>query len=157
MTSRIWLRRTADCAPSIALEHAAHFLRHFETAELDADVRFPCFGWLLRRRVRLQFGIHIDDTDERLGREAIHFRWWAGAPWLPDLAGAIHFRIVSPSRTLLIFEGTYTPPFGIGGFVFDLFFGHFIARSTARDLLGRLAAAIEADERAYRDAHRVRA
>lgn len=154
MPVKIWVCRTADCPPSIALEYATQFLRHFETGDLDAVVRFPRFGWIFGRRVQLRFGIYIDDTDVRLGREAIHFRWCASSKWLPDFAGAIHFPIVSPSRTLLIVEGTYTPPFGSSRRVFDLLFGHAIARETARDLLGRLAAAIEAAERAYRDAHR---
>jgi len=47
----------------------------------------------------------------------------------------------------LFLDGSYEPPFGAAGAVFDLAIGKRIAQATARELLERLREALEAAER----------
>jgi hypothetical protein len=157
MTARFAVRRIADCPPAIAPEYTAQLLRGFEQTGLETHVRAPLPGFALGRRVRLRFGMHVDDTGAQRDRTVIRFRWWADTPWLPDLAGSLHFRIESPDRTLLILEGRYTPPFGPAGMLFDMLAGRQIARATAREVLARIAAGLAEGEHAFRSRYELRA
>ena len=69
--------------------------------------------------------------------------------WLPEGTGVFPaFRgtlmVRSENGTSAIeLDGTYTPPFGAAGQVFDATIGHRIAQATARELLKDLKAAVE--------------
>ena len=47
-------------------------------------------------------------------------------------------------RFWLVLDGSYEPPIGLIGGAFDALAGRFIARATARDLLGRIRDGVEA-------------
>ena len=57
-------------------------------------------------------------------------------------------------RFWLILEGQYTPPFGLVGEAFDALAGHAIAGATARDLLERIRAGVEAEYRKAEESKR---
>jgi hypothetical protein len=65
----------------------------------------------------------------------------------------LRFRIASSNETLLLLDGSYTPPLGPFGAAFDRLVGRHLADTTATDLLARLGSALEADERAFRAQH----
>jgi hypothetical protein len=46
-------------------------------------------------------------------------------------------------KSVVALDGSYTPPFGVAGRVFDAVVGHQIAQETAREFLGDLKRAIE--------------
>jgi hypothetical protein len=159
MTSYVHVERTVNCPFSVAAEYAAKHLRGFEEPTAE-PIRVPLVALglplpgALRRRVRFSFKVQYDAIGTlRRQSDEILFRWRAGSFWLPDFGGTLRFRIASYRETLLVLEGTYVPPFGIAGRAFDELFGREIAATTAEDLLARVGAGLEADERAFRAAH----
>ena len=151
MTSHVKVERRVVCPFSIAPEYAARFLEQFETSPL-ATLGLGVPGGL-KHRVRLRFAIHSDTSDRVRQHEALRISWWSDWEWLPNLSGTLRFRIAPNRETLLLFEGTYVPPFGIAGARLDRLFGRHVATAMARDLLTRLGAALEAGDRAFRATH----
>lgn len=75
----------------------------------------------------------------------LYVRWSseAGGPF-PTFAGTLAIEADEEYTSCrLALVGSYEPPLGIAGKVFDTVLGHRIALATARDLLGRLAEYIE--------------
>lgn len=159
MTSHVHTARTVQCPFSIAAEYATQFLRGFENPTAS-EVRVPLIPLgiplpgALRRRVQFSFSVHYGAIGAfRREREGIHFRWRAGSRWLPDFGGTLRFGIASHRETLLVLDGTYEPPFGTCGAIFDELVGRHVASATASDLLSRVGKSLEADERAFRAGH----
>lgn len=159
MASHVSVKRRVACPFSIAPGYAAHYLRRFEAGPLAGVVVVPImpfgrfFYRALKQHVRLRIAVHGDPSDTVRCHEAIRISWWTESKWLPNLSGTLRFRVASHAETLLLFDATYVPPFGIVGAIFDRLYGHRIATATARELLGRLGGALEAEERAFRTAH----
>ena len=65
-----------------------------------------------------------------------------GTAVFPTFEGILIVRAVDDASAIEL-DGTYTPPFGVAGQVFDATIGHRIAESTARELLKDLKAAVE--------------
>ena len=67
-----------------------------------------------------------------------------GATVFPRFAGTL---VVcgneAPGRSSIELDGTYEPPLGAAGQIFDAAIGHTIAQATARELLNDLKTAIE--------------
>lgn len=68
--------------------------------------------------------------------------------WVPEGTGVFPafegiLIVRSENGTSIELDGTYTPPFGPAGQAFDATIGHRIAKSTARELLKDLKAAVE--------------
>ena len=159
MTSRVVAERICACPFSVVEEYAAGFLHDLEVAPPRSRVRVPLrtlglpLGGSLTHSVTLRFGIHSDATDVVRRHEAIVFTWRTGSKWLPSLSGALRFRIAPHGQTLMLFDGTYRPPLGLAGALFDRLIGHRIARATACDLLTRLGDSAERAEAAFRARH----
>lgn len=159
MTSHVAAQRRVRCPFSIAPAYAANFLRRFGAEPLETVIKLPFvalglpFPGALKRKVRLRFRIQDDNSDTVRQHEAIRIVWWSESALLPNLSGTLRFRVAKPAETLLIFEGTYQPPFGTAGAIFDRFFGRHLATATARDLLVRIGDALEAEERTFRALH----
>jgi uncharacterized membrane protein len=85
--------------------------------------------------------------------EALIFSWQAGSWLLPDLSGAVRFRLAPFNRTVVRIEGAYRPPFGPFGALFDRLIGRHIATATVRELVAEVAGALEEGEAAFRAAH----
>lgn len=78
-----------------------------------------------------------DASDEARKHDALLIAWRPGLPLFPNFRGVLTVRPQRRGAWLRI-EGTYEPPFGIGGRVFDAIAGRAIAKLTLSRLLGSL-------------------
>jgi hypothetical protein len=149
MTSIVRSERIADCPFSVAVEYADNFFKR------DADElgRFTVHLGVLRRAVTFSFGVHYDVGDGARGQNELHFTWSARSRLLPNLSGILQFAIASYKETRIVLAGTYEPPLGPLGSIFDAVIGHRLAAATANDFVARIAGALEAQERAFRARH----
>jgi hypothetical protein len=147
------VERVVRCPFSVAHDYAEDFFRDAaEGVELHVPLRdvAPTRGGRLRRRVRLVAQRILDEDEPGRAHDALEVDWVAGTRFFPDFHGALRLRIDSVETTRLSLEGTYQPPFGGFGTVFDLLIGRRIARATLRDLLERLCDAMERREAEFR-------
>ncbi len=147
-TSRVAVERVVRCPFSVGHDYAEDF---FADASRFVELHVPLrdLGHL-RRPVRLVAERRPDEDDPGRLHDALEIDWRAGTRFFPDFHGALRLRIDSVETTLLSLEGTYQPPFGPFGIVFDLVAGRRIARATMSDLLQRLGDAMEAREAEFR-------
>lgn len=151
--SRVSVERLVQVPFAIAHDYAEDF---FRAAERNIEVRVPLrdLFWAVRgkfrRPVRLVFSRHLDETDEGRAHDEMRIAWTAGTRLFPDFHGTLRLRIDSVESTLLTLEGSYRAPFGAPGLLFDRALGRRIARTTMRELLERVALAMERRELDYR-------
>lgn len=98
------------------------------------------------------FGEHVrfaavsapDRSDESRKHDALLLAWRPETPNIfPEFRGVLTVRPKDHGVWLRL-TGSYVPPYGKPGKVFDFFFGRALARRTVRRLLDEVAAAIEA-------------
>jgi hypothetical protein len=146
--------RVARCPFSVAHEYAEDFFLQAAVRGAEVGVRLrdvvPTVGGRLRQPVRLISARRPDEAESGRAHDQLEISWTAGTRFFPDFRGTLQLRIASVEETRLTLEGTYRPPFGAAGRVFDALLGRRIARATMRDLLERLADAMERREAAYR-------
>ena len=150
--TRLTVERIARCPFSVAHEYARDFLHDAQRAiEVRVPLRDFIYGMRghVRKPVKLIFALHPDETEDGRIHDAMLIEWRAGTRLFPDFHGTLRLRIASVETTRLTFEGAYRTPFGRIGRVFDLLVGRHLAESTMRDLLDRIATALEARERAF--------
>jgi hypothetical protein len=151
--SRASVERIVRCPFSVAYDYAVEFFRQ---AESDIVVRVPLRDFLyglrggVARPVRLVFARHPDDTEPGRVHDAILVEWSAGTRLLPDFHGTLRMRIETVDTTRVILEGAWRPPLGLLGRIFEVVAGRRIAIATMRDLLDRLAEAMERREQTFR-------
>ena len=153
VSTRVAVERVVRCPFSVAHDYAEDYFRGAAgAAELHVPLRdlAPTRGGHLRRRVRLVAERIRDEHDPGRVHDALEIDWVAGTRFFPDFRGALRLRIDSVETTRLSLEGTYQPPFGPPGRLFDLIVGRRIARATMRDLLRRLGDAMEQREAEFR-------
>jgi hypothetical protein len=152
--SRVLLERIARCPFSVAHEYATGFFRQAAEQGGQAVVPLhelvPTLGGRLKAPVRVDFERRPDGAETGRAHDAFEIGWTAGTRFFPDFRGTLRLRIASVDETQLSLEGEYRPPLGTAGAVFDALVGRRIARATMRDLLDRLAAAMEAREASFR-------
>jgi hypothetical protein len=143
------------CPFSVADTYAADYLRRAEGGSEASEIRVPIrfLPLVIRQRVAVTFGLHVDIVEAGRKHDEIRVRWTTGTGLLPDFHGTIRFR-VDGLGTNVIVEGSYRAPFGGLGRVFDELIGRHIARAGIRDLTRRLARHLEAREREWRSAQR---
>lgn len=139
----------ADCPFSVADEYAKEYLERAEAGGREAAVRGPWPRLPFSRRVRFGFSLHLDVTEGGRRHDEIRFHWASGTRLLPDFHGTLAFRI-EQSRTRIIVSGDYRVPLGAFGRWFDRRLGRRIAYASVRNFAERLAADLEARERAWR-------
>ena len=152
-TSRVAVERVVRCPFSVAHDYAEDFFAQAaEGVELHVPLRdlAPTRGGHLRRRVRLVAQRQRDEHEPGRVHDALEIDWTAGTRFFPDFRGHLRLRIDSVETTRLSLEGTYEPPGGPFGRVFDLVAGRRIARATMRDLLRRVGDAMEQREAEFR-------
>ena len=137
--------RIVDCPFEVAHDYAADFFRAAERGGSEAVVR----AGPLRRRVALVFGLRSDIRDPGRSHEEIAVQWSAGTRLLPDFSGTLRMRI-NGVGTRLVLDGSYVPPGGRLGSMFDALVGNRIAAATARGLLVRVGDALSDRERIWR-------
>jgi hypothetical protein len=135
----------ANCPFSVAVEYASEYLKDAERGSDGAVLR----AGPLRHRVTVRFGLRTDVTETGRPHDEILLHWSAGSAWLPDLVGTLRIRIENVNTRLLL-DGSYVPPGGPLGGLFDAIAGRRIARATADDVLRRLARALEDRELLWR-------
>jgi hypothetical protein len=135
----------ANCPFSIAGEYASEY---FKEAERGGDGAVLHAG-PLGHRVTVRFGLRTDVTEPGRPHDEILLHWSAGTAWLPDLVGTLRMRIEN-ANTRLLLDGSYVPPGGPLGGLFDAIAGRRVARATADDVLRRLARALEERELLWR-------
>ncbi len=152
--ARVMVERVVRCPFSVAHDYAEDFFTYAAQGGVELHVPLrdlaPTRGGRLRRRVRLVAQRRLDEHEPGRAHDALEIDWAAGTRFFPDFHGALRLRIDSVETTRLSLEGTYLPPFGVFGSVFDLLIGRRIARATMHDLLRRLGEAMEAREAAFR-------
>jgi hypothetical protein len=149
-TTSLHVERLCDCPFSIADEYAVQYLKRAEAGGSEAVVRAPLP--FTRRKVRLSFGLSADNTEAGRQHEEIRVLWFADSPLFPDFRGTIRFRI-DGRRTVILIDGTYHPPLGTFGTLFDRIAGRWIATYGLNDLARRIAGELEENERLWRSAH----
>jgi len=151
--SRVVVERVVRCPFSVAHDYAEDFFASAgQGVELHVPLRdiAPTRGGHLRKHVRLVAQRMPDEHEPGRAHDAMEIDWAAGTRFFPDFHGALRLRIESVEETRLTLEGTYQPPFGPFGLVFDKLAGRRIARATMRDLLRRLGDAMEQREAEFR-------
>jgi hypothetical protein len=140
------LEKLADCPFSVAIDVAPAILPMLESSEGGVRLPFRAIGLpfpgAFRRAVKLRFQLQPDSAEMGRSHDELAFDWGARSFWLPNFSGVLRFRIDAP-KTRLIVSGTYQPPFGGLGEVFDRVVGRRLALATAGDLLDRIAGALE--------------
>jgi hypothetical protein len=153
-SSHVSAETTAECPFSMAQEYAADYLRAAEKGGPESVIRVP---WgipvTLEHHVGLTFGMHQDETAHGRSQDEVRVIWKSGSALLPDFRGSIRFRI-DGLRTRVAVDGTYAPPFGAFGRLFDGVVGHAIAQASVRDLAHRIAVHLSERERTWRATHR---
>jgi hypothetical protein len=141
----------ATCPFSIAEEYASDYFRNAASGHPEAEIRVPIrfLPTVIRRRVEFRFGIHSDGTEPGRAHEEIRVRWSSGTWLLPAFHGTVRLRI-SGLGTRVLVEGSYHPPFGVIGRLFDDVVGTHIARASVSDLAHRVALYLEEREKIWR-------
>lgn len=116
----------ADCPFSAAEDYALDFLQ----------------------RAKFSTHLHRDNSETGRAHDEIRIFWERGSKLFPKFHGTVRFRIAR-NRTRVLIEGTYAPPFGFAGRVFDKIAGKLIARATLPALASRLAAHLSARHAAW--------
>jgi hypothetical protein len=151
---RASVERTVRCPFSVAHEYAAEFFREAESSGIEVQVPLRDFFVGLpgraRRPVKLVFARHPDETEGGRAHDALKVEWTAGTRLLPDFHGTVRLRIASVEETSITLEGAWRAPLGLLGWAFTFIVGRRIAKSTMRDLLDRLAEALERREQTFR-------
>ena len=146
------MERVAHCPFSVAHEYAEDFLRD---AERSVEVKVPLRDFIAglpgaaRAPVQMVFALHPDEAESGRLHDALAIEWHAGTRLFPLFHGTLRLRIASVEMTRLTFEGAYRPPLGTFGVVFDALIGRRIARATMREMLDRIAAALERREQEF--------
>ena len=83
--------------------------------------------------------------DEGNLNDVVSIKWVPeGTAALPSFSGTLTVcGEEDPARSHIELDGSYAPPFGAAGQVFDAAIGHHIAQATARELLSDIKTAIE--------------
>ena len=153
--SRVIAERVVRCPFSVAHDYAEDFFRQAAARGAEVGVRLrdvvPTVGGRLRQPVRVTSARRPDEAETGRAHDELDICWTAGTRFFPDFRGTLRLRIASVDETRLTLEGTYRPPFGMAGRIFDIVLGRRIARATMCDLLDRLADAMERREAAFRD------
>jgi hypothetical protein len=153
LAARVVVESVVRCPFSVAHDYAEDFFARAERGiEFHVPLRdiAPTRGGRLRRPVQLVAQRVPDEHEPGRAHDAMEIDWTAGTRFFPDFHGALRLRIESVDHTRLTLEGTYQPPFGAFGRVFDLLLGRRIARATMRELLRRLSDAMEQREAKFR-------
>jgi len=103
-------------------------------------------GVTIGRDVTATFAPVGDELNREEQRLSVRWAPKHGGPF-PVFAGALKLSAQPGSHCMLTLEGDYEPPLGLAGDMFDAALGRRIAQATARELLDRIKAVMEANAR----------
>ena len=135
--------RFVNCPFSGVIEFAEEALRERESITLSPAAPF-------KQRVALATEAAEDISDRVRRHDALLIAWKPAIAFLfPDFRGAVTVRPMGHGAWLRI-QGSYEPPLGAIGRVFDALFGRYVAHLTLAHLLDDVARDVECRWRAYR-------
>lgn len=134
--------RFVRCPFSAAIEFAEETLRHRTDFTISAA---PAVAHHVT--VAAHLAEDVSDTVRR--HEALLIAWKPRLRLFPPFAGALTVRPKGRGTWLRI-QGSYEPPLGAAGRLFDAIAGRFIARLTLQRLLGEIARGAEERWRAFK-------
>lgn len=127
-----------------------HFFERYRapdgTISIPLQVDLGEFGVPGGLRLARAVTVHVQKRrDAQNLNDEIAIRWEPGdgGPF-PSLNASLIAWSETPDRTLVELRGTYEPPLGVAGRLFDDAVGHRIAQHTARAFLSTLAEGAEA-------------
>lgn len=128
--------RFCDCPFSAVVEFSEEALRTRPDVTLSIA---PATG----ARVHVESQLTDDVSDISRKHDALLLSWKPPVAQLfPDFHGVLTVRPAGRGSQMRI-QGSYEPPFGLAGRVFDTLAGQFIARLTLRRLLRDIAGVVE--------------
>lgn len=134
--TRVTAKRDVDCPFSATIE----MIEHLHAG--GADHRVGPFS-SFRTRVHCEIVEVRDHTDETRIHDALTLRWTTPSRIpLPVMSGLITVR-PNGLATEVRMEGTYVPPFGAAGRLFDRIVGRHLAQRTVSRFLDELSNSIE--------------
>jgi hypothetical protein len=146
--TQVQVRRFVACPFSAAVEFA-------EKAANNRRSLYVTPSPPLSERVRLMTASTPDRSDETRKHDALLIAWRPQARGLfPDFRGVLTVR-PKDAGVWLQLDGSYEPPYGAAGKVFDVAVGRAIAKRTMHSLLDVFAHDIEAEYEAERRAHQM--
>lgn len=138
-------RTAVDCSVDRASQRIDRFFNSLKGKDGVARLRLrvpgdgPVLGIAIDREVRIE----VQPVRDTGGTLRVAWRP-EGTVALPTFEGTLAARGGDDSgATYIEIDGSYTPPFGIAGQIFDAAIGKRIAQATAREFLSDLKAAIE--------------
>jgi len=148
--TRLHHETSVDCTVAETQSRLESFLASLQAKDgvsrlqLRVPITTPAdsYGTAIDREVRVE-ARRTHDGDRRA--DVIEIAWKPeGATVLPQFEGTLavsHDR--ASERCTIALDGTYAPPFGAAGQIFDAAIGREIARATAREFLRDIKRAIE--------------
>lgn len=137
------ITRFTNCPFSAVIEFAEEALRGRRDITLSPAPP-------LRQQVYLDSRVTDDLTDTARKHEALLLAWTPSFTKLfPDFHGVLTVRPKGRGAWLRL-QGSYEPPLGAAGRIFDALAGRFIAKRTLRRLLRDVAETVEQRWRAFR-------
>jgi hypothetical protein len=140
---------------------AFDFLRRFiseHRGQLPLAASLDSIGLPARLRLERDVNVHLSERphaagDLRRGPDTVEITWEPadGGPY-PHFSGTVRIK-PSHGHSEFILDGTYEPPLGLAGKLFDAAVGHRIAEATAANLLASLRSSLEAQWFAFTVAH----
>lgn len=132
IVSTVRVTRFVDCPFSAVIEFAEETLRGRRDITLSPAPP-------LRHHVHLDSQLTDDLTDTSRKHDALLLAWQPSlARLFPDFHGALTVRPKARGAWMRI-QGSYDPPFGLAGRIFDALAGRFIAQLTLMRLLRDIA------------------
>lgn len=144
--TRVCARRDVCCPFSATIE-AIEILH-----EDDAEHRVGPFA-NMRTRIKCEIAEVRDRTDNTRRHQALQLRWQALSRMpLPVMSGLITVRPNGPATELRM-EGSYVPPLGAPGRLFDRIIGRHLAQRTLNRFLDELRDLVEQEWQKERRDH----
>lgn len=134
--------RFVECPFSAVIDYAQEALRQRENITVSA---IPAVG----EHVHVAAQVSDDISDPVRRHDALLLAWRPFSPLFPNFHGALTVRPKGRGAWLRI-QGSYDPPFGIGGRIFDALVGRRIAELTLARLLREIAQTAEQRWRTFR-------
>ena len=158
--SHVKVETTVDCPFSLVLDEADHIFELVRSSGPEVRIAFRDMGLPFSggfaRRVITRSKWQPDLTERGREHDEVVFEWDARSRLLPTFRGTMRFRVGSISQTRVIIEGSYLPPLGRFGRLFDRLIGEKLARVTLKSSLRHLKCGLEAFWLAEQDTQRLR-
>ncbi len=144
-------RREVHCPYVRAMHYLDRYLAHLGWSERSTVVTLPLRvpigpGASLGLAIEKEAIATLEQMSQHVGLErriAVTWRAEHEQEPFPIFTGTLGLEAATPKACALTLDGTYEPPLGIAGKVFDAALGRRIAEATAEQLLKEIGGSIE--------------